>query len=152
MFSLSELHFTTIFCGDLSGQKINTQIKDLWFIWNLLGFGGSRMAQLDYWLTAVCKTQWMQEVLSSPYLSRLAHGPTYPLCNGKGGLFPGHDVAECGIDRPPLSCAKVKNEWWYTSVSVMACYGLMFTFTWLQWWNMHVVTFRHFCKIAKSSC
>jgi hypothetical protein len=47
-------------------------------------------------------------------LSRLAQGPTYPLCNGSlggGGLFPGRDVAECVIDRPPLSSAKVRNEW-----------------------------------------
>ena len=27
------------------------------------------------------------------------------------GLFPGHDVAECAIDHPPLSSAKFKNEW-----------------------------------------
>jgi len=27
------------------------------------------------------------------------------------GLFPGCDVAECGTDRPPLSNAKVENEW-----------------------------------------
>jgi len=31
---------------------------------------------------------------------------------GSGGvLFPGRDVAECVIDRPPLSGAKVKDEW-----------------------------------------
>jgi len=34
----------------------------------------------------------------------------------------------------------------------MAFYGLIFTFTWLDLWNMRVVTVRHFCKIAKSSC
>jgi len=48
---------------------------------------------------------------------------------GSVGVFPGYDVAECGIDHPPLSSAKVKNEWLYTSVSEMACYVLIFTFT-----------------------
>jgi len=38
MYSLSEVHFTTIFWHYLSGQKINTQSNYVWFIWNLLGF------------------------------------------------------------------------------------------------------------------
>ena len=55
--------------------------------------------------------------------------PTLFAIGSVGVLFPGRDVAECGIDHPPLSSAKVKNEWLYTSVAVMACYGLISTFT-----------------------
>jgi hypothetical protein len=44
VFSSSQLHFTTIFCRDQAGQKINTQSNDLLLIWTLLGFGGARMA------------------------------------------------------------------------------------------------------------
>ena len=98
------------------------------------------------------KPQWMQEILSSPYLSRLTQGPTYPLCNGCLGQA--LSWAWCGwVWYWPVhpSSATVKDEWWYTAVPVMAYYGVIFTFTCLDLRNMLVVTGRHFCKIAKTS-
>jgi hypothetical protein len=37
--------------------------------------------------------------------------PTLSAMGSGGGLFPVRDMAECGIDCPPLSSSKVKDKW-----------------------------------------